>query len=159
MTRKTYRPRDNYPHGFAHNSYEYGRMKYLSRVLNISYEEYCTNREKYDSYKNTRKKHLHLDLYSPEYYKTIWLKKKYDITIEQYNEMLEAQGGVCLICGKPETTRHRKSGLVNDLSVDHCHITGKVRGLLCNACNKGMGAFGDNPDLMQRAIEHIKKFQ
>ncbi len=56
--------------------------------------------------------------------------KLYGITLEQYEEMLEAQGGVCKICGDPPPTGRKKY-----LSVDHCHQTGRVRGLLCTQCN------------------------
>ena len=61
------------------------------------------------------------------------LKTKYNITIEQYDEMLDAQGGGCAICGVKPTNKR--------LAVDHCHTTGKVRGILCTGCNTGLGGF------------------
>lgn len=54
------------------------------------------------------------------------LKQKYGISLAQYDEMYAAQGGVCGICGKPQ---------IRDLHVDHCHVTEKIRGLLCGTCN------------------------
>jgi len=74
------------------------------------------------------------------------LKKNYGITPEQYDEMLERQGGGCAICGKPpgETALH----------VDHCHETGRVRGLLCFSCNAGLGQFHHDPELLGRALEY-----
>jgi hypothetical protein len=74
------------------------------------------------------------------------LRTKYGITPEQYDEMLERQGGGCAICGKPP-------GDIA-LHVDHCHETGRVRGLLCFSCNAGLGQFRHDPDLLGRALEY-----
>ena len=60
------------------------------------------------------------------------LKRKYNLTIEQYDQMLQTQAGVCAICEQPCSTGRR-------LSVDHDHITGKIRGLLCTKCNIRLG--------------------
>lgn len=61
----------------------------------------------------------------------------YGITIEQYNEMFASQNGVCLICGKPET--RKRKGNTTQLVIDHCHTSGKIRGLLCSNCNSRLG--------------------
>ena len=61
--------------------------------------------------------------------------------------MLEAQGGVCAICEKPERSTSRY-GRIKKLAVDHDHDTGAVRGLLCANCNKGIGNLGDDPDIL-----------
>lgn len=76
--------------------------------------------------------------------------RRYGITLAQYNEMLESQGGVCYICKGACPTGRR-------LAVDHCHTTGKVRSLLCTQCNKGLGNFKDNSDLLEKAIEYLKQ--
>ena len=73
------------------------------------------------------------------------LKRKYGITVEQYDEMYERQGGCCAICGTAEGTH-----------VDHDHETGEVRALLCHSCNVGIGHFRDNPELLQAAIEYLE---
>ncbi len=73
-----------------------------------------------------------------------------------YNRMLEQQGGVCAICQQPETTMHRKSGVVHRLSIDHDHITGVVRGLLCRRCNLAVGLLRDDPEHMWRTIEYLQ---
>jgi len=80
------------------------------------------------------------------------LKKAYGITLEDYEAMLEAQGGKCAICG---TTEESARGRI--FSVDHCHITGVVRGILCSNCNNGLGRFKDNRELLSKAIEYLSK--
>lgn len=78
------------------------------------------------------------------------LRNLYGIDLETYNKMLQEQNGVCKIC------RGEDNGPWKTFAVDHCHTTGKVRGLLCAKCNKGLGQFNDDTDLMQKAIEYIK---
>jgi uncharacterized Rmd1/YagE family protein len=75
--------------------------------------------------------------------------KKYDLTIEKYNKILAFQYGVCAICNEK-----CKSG--RKLAVDHNHVTGKVRGLLCMNCNNGLGRFNDNPALLIKAIKYLE---
>ena len=78
------------------------------------------------------------------------LKAKYGITQEDYDRMLVEQHGGCTICGSPSPG----PGLKN-FSVDHDHETGKVRGLLCNPCNRGLGHFNDNPAACYRAEQYL----
>lgn len=76
---------------------------------------------------------------SPELAHARHLKLKYGLTRDQYLDMLSAQGGTCGICRKwPPHSRCR------NLFVDHCHRTGRVRGLLCNRCNLALAKFGDD---------------
>ena len=77
-------------------------------------------------------------------------KKRYGITPEQYTELFNKQEGKCAICGKHQT-EFKKA-----LCVDHNHITGKIRGLLCYKCNTGIGNLNDNIILLQNAINYIK---
>lgn len=77
-------------------------------------------------------------------------KKKYGITIEDYNKMFDLQKGKCAICGS------HQDNLKFVLCVDHDHTTGKVRGLLCHNCNAGIGNLKDNIDLLSKAIEYLK---
>ena len=83
------------------------------------------------------------------------LKKLYGITVDEYESMYESQNGVCLICKQKESLM--ENGLLRSLSVDHDHITDEVRGLLCNACNRGLGLFRDNIDALNNAIEYLKQ--
>lgn len=85
------------------------------------------------------------------------LKKLYGITVEDYEKMLEKQNGGCAICGKSETAKSPVDDSVKRLAVDHNHITGVVRGLLCSTCNNGLGCFKDNISLMKGAIEYLCK--
>jgi hypothetical protein len=77
------------------------------------------------------------------------LKYLYGITLEAYDEMLEKQKNSCAICRE----------ITNEpLYIDHCHNSGKIRGLLCNKCNLGVGHFKDNPELMIRASQYILEY-
>jgi hypothetical protein len=77
------------------------------------------------------------------------IKKKYDITLEQYNEMVDAQQGKCKICGT------HQDELKKLLVIDHNHDTNIVRGLLCDKCNRGLGHFNDDVNLLSQAIEYL----
>jgi hypothetical protein len=75
----------------------------------------------------------------------------YGLTVEQYDAMLIEQNYVCAICNKSE-----KSSTKGVLFIDHDHKTGKVRGLLCDTCNRGLGYFYDNKLFLHNAIEYLK---
>jgi hypothetical protein len=93
---------------------------------------------------------------NPEYYLNQQMKKLYNVSYDWYQEKLSKQNGVCAICKKPETTEIR--GKLINMAVDHCHTTGKARGLLCTQCNRGLGLFQDNPTILQSAIEYLASF-
>ena len=78
------------------------------------------------------------------------LKRKFGITLEYYNELLDQQEHKCAICGGYETSYRNEV-----LSVDHNHDTGKIRGLLCNTCNRGLGLFKDNKEILINAINYL----
>lgn len=83
-----------------------------------------------------------------------WNLRKYGLDEKSYRKMQEAQAGLCLICGLPETASHR--GKTKSLSVDHDHFSGKVRGLLCGRCNQTLGRVKDNPMLLRRMAEYLE---
>lgn len=83
------------------------------------------------------------------------LRSAYGIGIDDYDRMLSEQREVCAICGNPETAMHRSS-IVRRLCVDHCHKTGHVRGLLCAKCNRAIGLFADDPNILHRAIDYLR---
>ena len=78
------------------------------------------------------------------------LKGAYGITVEEYNNLYTKQKGQCAICGSDKCITGRR------LSVDHCHKTGKVRGLLCQLCNTAIGKFDDDIELLEAAIKYLK---
>jgi Autographiviridae endonuclease VII len=82
------------------------------------------------------------------------LKKKFKITLEEYDAMSEKQQGLCAICGQPETTPWRDT--TRRLAVDHCHETGTIRGLLCMNHNQGLGKFQHDPDLLEKAAKYLR---
>lgn len=84
------------------------------------------------------------------------LKFKYGITLEEYYDILEKQNNCCAICGAKENNVSGKRRGWN-WSVDHCHVTGRVRGLLCNNCNRGLGMLGDTVDSLQKALDYLNK--
>ena len=81
------------------------------------------------------------------------LVKKYKITTDDYDFMLDEQGGVCAICGRRDSGRDQNE----HFCVDHCHNTGRVRGLLCHRCNVGIGHFDDDPHMVRSALEYLVK--
>lgn len=93
---------------------------------------------------------------NPERYKGYCLKRDFGITVEEYRRMWDKQKGVCALCAKPETAKHQ-NGTVKSLAVDHCHDTGKIRGLLCWVCNTGIGKLQDSPALLRLAAEYIER--
>ena len=101
-----------------------------------------------------------------EYNKNYWIKNKtkllinktqynlnrrYGLTEDQYNKMLSDQNYSCKVCNK------HKSNFKRNLTVDHCHKTNKIRGLLCNGCNTGLGQLKEDTKIMQKLIEYIKE--
>lgn len=74
--------------------------------------------------------------------------KKYGLTLVEFEEMLKRQEGKCAICGKTPK---------ENLCVDHCHRTGKVRGLLCRACNRSIGQLGDTEEALMKAVHYLKE--
>ena len=80
------------------------------------------------------------------------LKRKYGMTIEQYDLLLSKQGGNCAICG-------RKPRPDISLHLDHDHDSGRVRGVLCFRCNSALGDFDDDANLLQQALAYVLSYQ
>lgn len=74
-------------------------------------------------------------------------RRKYGVTAQAYADMLVAQNGRCAICGDYAV----------ELDIDHCHVGGVVRELLCNPCNRGLAAFREDPERISAAIKYLKK--
>mgnify|MGYP001233749649 CR=1 FL=1 len=115
-----------------------------------------------DTYEQNRDKYLSQ---MKEYYRSLdpndvrekgWrnkLKTQFGMSVEDYDLLLEEQGGVCAICRQKETQKHK--GRIIRMAVDHCHDTGEVRGLLCRACNTGIGLLGHDTERLTAAIQYL----
>jgi hypothetical protein len=79
------------------------------------------------------------------------LKRMYGITIEQFEEMKESQGGVC---ANPECDAKLEGRYAH---VDHCHETGEIRGILCHYCNLALGNVGDNIHKLEGLVKYLNK--
>jgi hypothetical protein len=81
------------------------------------------------------------------------LQKKFGLSRQQYVQLLAEQDGCCKICGSQEPATKGKT----EFCVDHDHKTGCIRGLLCTSCNRGLGFFRDDVELLQKAIAYLKE--
>ena len=117
---------------YRHNGYKDGRCSFCKKCYS-QYHKSPIGREKQRSNR---------------------LKKRFNITLEQYDKMLEEQNGVCAICKSLETKI--LWGAVIRLSVDHDHKTGKVRGLLCDRCNRALGTVNDDANLLKKLIKYLR---
>ena len=79
--------------------------------------------------------------------------RKFGLTAEDYERMLAAQDHRCATCGRADTGRRDRERF----AIDHCHTTGRIRGLLCNKCNTGIGLFCDDPDLLLKAAAYLQR--
>lgn len=87
-----------------------------------------------------------------DYARNTKYKQNYGITIEDYDRMFALQNNRCALCGSTESF-----GRSEHFFVDHNHSTGKIRDLLCNHCNTGLGKFRENIELLEKAIQYLKK--
>ena len=101
----------------------------------------CSN--KYDNSRYLTKKNNHF-------------VKKYGITYTEFKNKCNAQNNLCSICNKPQKIINKKHN-INDLYIDHCHKTGKMRGFICATCNLGIGIFNDSYELFLKVARYLKK--
>jgi hypothetical protein len=92
------------------------------------------------------------------------LRRRHGITLDQYNSMRASQNYRCAVCGLHENDLPRPPGKrttdgiqvsMAALAVDHCHVSGKIRKLLCHKCNQGLGCFKDDPEILAAAIRYL----
>lgn len=124
------------------------RDKNKEKISQIQKNYYMKNTEK------VRTNNKRWKVNNPVKMRANHLKREYNISLEDYDKLLQKQESRCAICKihKDEL----KNGKIN-LDVDHCHETGKVRGLLCPNCNKALGLFRDNPDIIKSTLEYLNK--
>lgn len=79
------------------------------------------------------------------------LTRRYGITAEEADALIEEQGGLCAICQRVPNQKYK-----NPWHIDHNHETGKVRGMLCHQCNTALGNFNDDPETLERALDYLR---
>jgi hypothetical protein len=89
------------------------------------------------------------NLLNPEKKKDYHYKRTYNITIDQYNSILESQDNKCAICFKSK----------DKMCLDHCHSTGRIRGILCDSCNRSIGLLKEDKNVLYNAIKYLTKWQ
>ena len=90
---------------------------------------------------------------NPDYDRNANLRSKYGLSRADYDEMVEEQNGVCAICASPPIGRFKY------LSVDHDHVHGYNRGLLCSTCNLGIGHFKEDIELLRKAVVYLEEHE
>ena len=119
----------------------------------------CKNKmyKEWEAKNPDKRKRLHQDFYNKKKDRMRWyfIEKKYGMSQEKYYQLLEEQNNGCKICGTTEA-KHRSS---NNLLVDHCHVTGKYRGLLCNRCNTSLGFVNDDIELLENMVKYLKEYK
>lgn len=102
--------------------------------------------------------------YTTENGRKRWLQYKFGITQDDLDFMFDAQNGKCAICGQSDSTSRlsknkAEHGSVFTLHIDHLGGTKEIRGLLCGPCNRGIGMFYDDPELLEKAIEYLRNWR
>ena len=91
-----------------------------------------------------------------EHFRDYDLRRRFGITLDQYEQMYREQNGRCAICGDVSKVIDNRTGKPRMLAVDHCHRKGHVRKLLCQGCNQGLGNFRDDPVLLKKAAAYLE---
>lgn len=144
--RKATKQKDGHQHACrmcANKDTKRWRMKNRDRELEKGKIRRENNKEKYNAMSKKWRDA------NPDKVKENTIKKRYGIDLAQWQTMFDAQDGKCIICGTHQFE------LKKELAVDHCHTTGKVRGLLCIRCNRAIGLFRDSPDLLDKALKYL----
>lgn len=116
-------------------------------------EKPCRNCKK--SFKPKAPSHLFCSDYCKDFsYSDNYYRNTYNIGYQTVLDQLEKQNNLCLICSKVGFKMNK--GIKHNLVVDHCHDSGRFRGLLCNNCNRGLGLFKDSTESLKRAIEYLE---
>ena len=110
-------------------------------------EWYRKNSEQQRAYAKARR------LAHPEKFADYRRRRGTGIALGEYDKLLAAQGGKCAVCGREPPVQKRPLG------VDHCHATGKIRGLLCNCCNTAIGSCQDDPEVLRSAAAYLERYR
>jgi hypothetical protein len=87
------------------------------------------------------------------------IKFKYNIELSVYDDMLKRQSGCCAICETSKSTSTYGKNISPHFAIDHDHATGRIRGLLCNNCNRALGLFGDSVVVLKNATKYLSKHE
>lgn len=146
----------------------YGQCKLCKKVWYYKNKERCkenhrkwieNNKERYKEIsKNYKKTHKRWYYFIK---RKQMLKIIYGITLEEYDNKLKEQNYVCKICGCKETVIRKIAGrkMIRPLCIDHDHKTKKIRGLLCDGCNRMLGRSRDNTFILSNAIKYLRKYR
>lgn len=116
--------------------------------------KYRTNSE-WRAARLVKTRERHRRTFTPQGHRAGHLRRNYGLTEPQYEAMVIAQDGVCAVCRKPETAVEPRSGRPRLLSVDHDHVSGAVRGLLCRKCNSALGLLQEDAELVSQLLAYV----
>jgi hypothetical protein len=136
----------------------YKDERHLDKLMS-SCKECCRRYGRIQYQNNSERYKIITDRYrkaNPERCQIAQRKRLYNMSVEEYNNLLRLQDNVCAICGEPETVIRK--GRVYVLSVDHNHITNRNRGLLCSRCNRLLGNAVDNQQILLNAIRYLELY-
>lgn len=127
----------------------------FENMINIKRNKEKARKLAKEWYKNNRERSIkNREEYNknhPDWHRRYWLKKQFNITLEEYNNLFSKQEGKCAICGE------HQDNIGKTLGVDHDHFTDEVRGLLCYNCNLLLGHAKDRTYILRKAIEYLEK--
>lgn len=127
----------------------YDPQKYLENKAKYAAKSKAWREANPERAKANRKRNYEANKDRDKAYSTMLNRlRRTGVTVEQYQTKLLEQHGVCAICSGTDTKA---------LAADHCHITGRFRGLLCSKCNRGLGYFNDDVDMLYVAIDYLNK--
>lgn len=153
----------SYPEGIVHECEIHGLLKLEDAYKNPKYGHYSCVKCRRENDKKFYKDNPTLE--RGHYKNYIYIKTKTDnfrVPKEHYNYLLKQQNGLCAICSKAESavdSKKRATSKTRRLALDHKHGTQKVRGLLCYYCNLMIGYAKDSIEILQSAIDYLKKHQ
>lgn len=113
------------------------------------YEDIEASRTKEAEYREKNKERIYQS----------YVSKKYGLSKDETEKFFLKHGDKCTICGMPETRMSSSGNKVSRLCIDHCHDTGKVRGLLCHRCNHALGCVGDSIEVLKKAIKYLMEYR
>lgn len=125
-----------------------GTQIYKARCKPCAKEFEASYYQNKDSEWKDRRRKKNREKFDGRWHKNYRLETKYNISIDIFEEMYDNQSGKCGICSTPVPD--------DEIRVDHCHTTGKVRALLCHNCNTGLGHFKDSEELLERARKYLE---